>query len=353
MKRLLTIVLALASLQTSAQIGGDNVFEFVNISPSARATALGGRLLTVMDDDVNLAYFNPAVANDSMHMQVSFNHGFHLAGISNSYVAYGHHLDKWDVTLHGGIHSVNYGEFDMTDVFANTQGTFEAKDIAINVGAAKQLYKRLSVGVNLKYITSQLETYTSNGIAADLGALYHNDEKQFTMGLVAKNIGTQLSTYTPDNKEPFPYDMQVAISKRLPHLPFRFSFIYHNLNRWNLTYDDPNSQEDVIFFTEEQPTENRTAILIDNFARHLIVNGEFLFGAKENFRLRAGYNHLMHQELTVKNFRSLAGFSFGVGLKIYKFKIDYGRQIYHLGGAVNHLAISTNINSFLKNGIVD
>jgi hypothetical protein len=80
----------------------------------------------------------------------------------------------------------------------------------------------------------------------------------------------------------------------------------------------------------------------------LVFNGEFLFGKKDNFRLRFGYNHLMRKELSVRNLRSLAGFSMGAGLKISRFRIEYGRSILHLGANLNHFSISTNFREFTK-----
>jgi hypothetical protein len=64
-----------------AQIGGEHVYSFLNLSPSARITGLGGQLISVRDGDVSLAYGNPALLNPEMHQAISFNHNFHLAGI--------------------------------------------------------------------------------------------------------------------------------------------------------------------------------------------------------------------------------------------------------------------------------
>ena len=86
MKKLLLSILSLAFYCSSvAQIGGDHIYEFLNLSSSARVTGLGGNLITVKDDDVALAYGNPATLNSQMHQAISFNHNFHLADISNGY----------------------------------------------------------------------------------------------------------------------------------------------------------------------------------------------------------------------------------------------------------------------------
>lgn len=346
-KYLLLVFLSLA-INGWGQIGGINTYEFLNLSPSARISGLGGNLITVRDDDINLGFNNPAALNPSMHNALSFNHNFHVAGINSGYAAYGHFVKKWETTVHGGIKYVGYGDFDQTDEFGQVTGTFNASEYAITVGASKELYERLSVGVNAKLITSQLESYNSLGVVADVAAMYHDTASNFMFTVVFRNMGTQLSTYDGEDSEPLPFEIQLGLSKRLKYLPFRFSIIYHHFDRWNILFDDPNSEEPTSLLGEEPTERSSSSIWFDNFARHFIFNGEFLFGKKDNFRLRVGYNHFLNRELSVENFRSLAGFSFGAGIKINRFRLDYGRTTFHLAGGLNHIGISTNIKEFKK-----
>jgi hypothetical protein len=197
-------------------------------------------------------------------------------------------------------------------------------------------------------ISSQLDSYTSLGFTTDLAAMYIDTAKSINISLVFRNVGAQVETYRDANFEPLPFDIQIGISKKLRYLPFRFSVIYHHLDRWNVIYDDPSRENNTISFGDIDTERSPTSIWIDNFFRHLIFNGEFLLGKKENFRLRLGYNHYMRKELSVENFRSLAGFSFGAGVKINRFRLDYGRTNYHLAGGINHLSISTNFREFMK-----
>ncbi|MEM6966976.1 MAG: type IX secretion system protein PorQ [Bacteroidota bacterium] len=352
MKKNVLILLSILFLfleKSEAQVGGDHIYEFLNLSNSARVTGLGGNLITVRDDDIALAYQNPAVLNKSMHQAISFNYNFHVSDISNGYAAYGHHVEKWDATIHGGIQYVTYGTFDLTDNIGNIQGQFKASEYAITGGIGKQLYENLSVGANLKIITSQFETYNSFGLATDLGAYYRDTSGRFGATLVFKNIGSQLSTYQDGNREPLPFDIQAGISRRLAHLPFRLSIIGHNLHRWNITYDDPNSVEQVFLIGDgEQNTDNAFRDWVDNFFRHVIFSGEFLFGKGEIIRLRIGYNHFMRRELSVANFRSRSGFSYGFGIKLRRFRVEFGRGVYHFAGGLNHLSISTNLKEFRR-----
>lgn len=344
---LLTFSFLLAG-QAYAQLGGLHTYSFLNLSPSARVTALGGNLITVRDDDANLAYHNPGLLNEEMHGQLSFSHGFLIDGIQTGYFSFAHHATGWNTTLHGGIHYMRYGVFTYADEFGVEAGAFKASEYAITLGAGRQVEERLFIGANAKLITSQLESYNSLGLAADIAAVYMDTASLLTVSLVMRNVGTQLSTYRNGNREPLPYDFQAGISKRLRYLPFRFSVIYHHLHRWNLIYDDPNRTESAPLFGDTPTERSNVSIFFDNFFRHLIFNGELLIGQRESLRLRFGYNHFMRQELSVDNFRSLSGFTFGAGIRISRFRLDYGRNNYHIAGGLNHLSISTNLREFRR-----
>lgn len=343
---LLGFLLGLGPILSKAQTGGEEVFNFLQLTSSARVSGLGGNLITVRDDDVSLAFDNPASLNPSVSGALTFNHGFFFEGIQHGYFGYGQHIEKWNTTLHGGVKYINYGDFSLTDVYGNVQGEFKASEYAAVVGGSYQLYERLSLGANVKFIGSNLETYNATGLGVDIAAMYHDTSSRTNITLVFKNMGSQMSTYRGEDPVSLPYDVQLGFSKRLKHLPFRFSIIYHHLHQFNIRYDDPNSEEPGSFIGDNQSEDGNP--WFDTFFRHFVFNGEFLFGKKENFRIRLGYNHLRHKELTPANLRSLAGFTFGLGLKINRFRLDYGREVWQLAGGVHHIGISTNINEFIK-----
>lgn len=154
-----------------------------------------------------------------------------------------------------------------------------------------------------------------------------------------------MSTYA-GQREDLPYDLQFAVSKRLRYLPFRLTILAHHLHQWKIRYDDPNAQEDDVLLFGGEESDSKGNPGVDNFFRHLVFSGEFLLGRRENLRLRLGYNHLRKRELSVANYRSLAGFSGGVGIKINRFRLDVGYASYHLGGSVMQVGIGTNLKDF-------
>jgi hypothetical protein len=347
-KHILWIAFLVVANQIFAQVGGEHVYEFLNLSSSARVTGLGGHVIAVQDDsDVVLGYNNPAALNPRMHQELSFNYNFYLADVNSGFFSYGHHLEKWDVTLSGSAKFINYGEFQAANVQGTIEGTFKASETAIVLGASKRLYEKLTVGVNGMLISSRLAEYSSIGVNSDVGFIYSDTSKQFNIALVAKNLGRQITRYNTES-EFLPFDLQLGISKRLAHLPFRWSVIYHNLHRWNITFDDPNSEESTLFLIDDQGGDSKSDVFFDNLARHLVFNGEFIFGKRENFRIRLGYNHQRKRELSLEQLRSAAGFAFGLGLRFKRFGIEFGHGFYHVAGGTNHVSITSNLKTFKK-----
>lgn len=331
---------------TAQVIGGRNVFSFLALPQSARVTGLGGAQIAVRDDDPVFAITNPAALNPSMSGHLAFNHNFFLGGIQHGYVSYAQQLPKWGFTMHGGLQYMGYGDIKRADEYGDLQGTVKAGETAFTLGAARPLSDKFTLGLNVRMAFSKLDIYKSSALLADAGLMYADSASRFTVGLVIRNAGTQLSTYA-DLKEDLPFDIQLGVTKRLKHLPFRFGVIAHHLQTWDIRYNDPSLQgDDVLLFGDQQPKESKATASIDNLFRHLIFNGEFLLGKNEGFRIRLGYNHLLKRELTVNTYRSLAGFSGGIGVKISRFRIDFGYGAYHLAGGVAHLGIGTNLRDF-------
>ncbi len=338
----------LSTPHSSAQVnGGQSVFQNLQVAQSARITALGGAAIAVRDADLNLALYNPAALNQSMSGKLTFQHQFYLSDIKNGYAGYARHISKLGATVHAGVQYMNYGAIPEADEFGTKTGRdIAAGEWAWTLGAARALTQKVSIGLNLRLAGAQFAEYQSTALLADASAIYADTARRTTFALVLRNRGAQLSTFRGD-RESLPYDLQFGFSRRLRHLPFRLGIIAHHLHQWEIRYDDPKDQGESIDFLG-QSQENKGRPQIDNFFRHFIFNGEFIFGKSENFFLRFGYNHLRKKELSVRGLRSLAGFSSGVGMKIKRFQLDLGLASWHLGGGGFHVGINTDLDSFRR-----
>lgn len=341
------IIFIILSSNSFGQVGTTNTYKFLNISSSARISALGNNIVSIDDDDISLANENPAVLKDEMIRSLSLSHKFFFSGISSQNLDYGFKIGKINLPFHAGIQFMNYGQADMADIYGDISGTVSGSDLAFLLGASYKLYENLNLGLNTRFIYSNIGPYNSFGMTVDLGAMYHLKGKNFDIGFVIKNLGGTIDPYA-DEKEPAPMNVMVGISKRLEHLPFRLNITATHLNRFNLSYDDPNGENNIIL-TDENQDKSKFAEFSDNFFRHLIFSGEFLLGKNDGpMRLRFAYNHRKAKEMSVYPYRSFAGFSFGFGLKMKKFTIDYAYNIHNLAGGKSHLTLSTNLNNFKK-----
>lgn len=336
--------------QILAQIGGTKVFPFLAIPSSAKVSSMGGGISNLPDGDLGSSYANPALLDSLLDQQITFQHQFLFKGIQNGYVGFGKWIESKNLMVQGGVKFLLYGDFDHTDEFGNILGVTDGKEFAVTAGVGYKLYDNLRVGANLKWITSKLDVYRAGGIGLDLAATYTDSAGLFAVSLVMTNTGYQTGLYG-EVREELPVDLRIGFTKKLRYLPFQFTITYHHLNRWNLLYDDPSTEEGGFFpgfeFVEDRPSR------FDNFARHLIFGGELMLGRSEVVRIRIGYNHQQKQELSLDNFRNLTGFSIGLGLRLKKIHFDYGLNKVHFGGTTHHLGISTNLNTFTRKGIID
>ena len=342
--RLIILSLTFTSITSmvNSQIGGENTYRFLDLESSARVAAVGGNMISVKDNDVNLALNNPALLNESMSQQAALSYVNYFAGINYGYGAYAHHFDSI-ATFMANFQYLDYGEFVRSNQFGDKIGTFSGGEYALAIGAATTIDSLYSVGANLKVIYSGIESYSSFGMAMDIGGTYHNPEKRFTASGVLKNIGYQFSGYTADTHDKLPFEVQVGISQKLAHAPLRFSLTLENLQRWDLTYVDPTIKPQIDPITQEVG-ELKTPGFMEKSMRHVVVGGELLL--LKAFHVNFGFNYRKRQELKLIDRPGMTGFSIGFDMKIKRFQLSYGRSSYHRAGASNHFSITSNISEW-------
>ncbi len=334
-------VLLLLPIIATAQKGGESTYSFLGLTNSARVAALGGEVVSLMDDDINLIFHNPSLLSSGMHNHLNLNYVDYFAGVNYGYASYGYSVEGIG-NFAVGMHYVDYGTFDRTDELGQSMGTFKASEYALNLVYSRSIIDTfLTAGINLKPIFSSLEQYSSLGIAIDAGITYRNPGTHSTVGLVAKNLGTQITSYS-GTREKLPFEIQAGITQGLAHAPFRFSITLQNLERWDLTYvkSDEGDYNSLGGETEKSGFDK----FGDKLMRHTVFGVEFLLG--ENFHVDMGYNYKRRQEMKVNARPGMVGFSWGFGFRISKFHFAFGRASYHLVGGTSHFSLTTNLSEF-------
>jgi len=329
-----------------AQFGGGSTYDFLNLTSSARVNALGGNQVGMVDSaELTLSFYNPAALRPSMHNAISVNYIDFVSDINIGYAAYARHYEGVG-TFAAGMQYINYGKFIAARENGDITGTFRAADYALNLIYSRKLNDRFYIGADLKPIYSALETYTSLGIAADLGISFVDSSGNFTAGLVAKNMGTQITTYQKNSsdREPLPFDIQAGFSQRLAHAPLQFNVTLQNLTEWNLTdksiWDYDNAAE------EEKNYNYKSDDFVKQFMRHVVLGVEFI--PTKNFVIGVGYNFQRRWELSYGESSGAVGLSGGFTVKVSRFRISYAIASYHRSSTSNIFSISTNLSEFLK-----
>jgi hypothetical protein len=308
------------------------VFHFLNLPASARLNALGGENVSISDDDISMAFMNPALLTAHTDKVLQLNYAYYLAGTMFGSVMYGHNYKE--NYFAAGIHYLDYGQMAYADEFGNLLGTtFTAKDICVNLMYARQLGPQFRVGATLKPIFSVYEQYNSFALGADIGGHFQTEDSTFQMGLALRNIGWQLKSFYEEDygqhTEMLPLNLELGLNYRLAHAPLRFSLTIHNMQHWNIA----PAGEEVKWF--------------DMLFRHTIWAVDIV-PRSEKFYLTVSYNHRRQAEMNITNVRSMAGLGLGLGMKIYKFRLGFAMSQYTKSNFTYQVSLSTDINSFLK-----
>ncbi|HEY5469252.1 MAG TPA: type IX secretion system protein PorQ [Bacteroidales bacterium] len=337
-KSLNILIFSIIISPTFSQTGGDNIYEFLNLTHSGLVSALGGTNVSMTGNNLNLAYHNPALLNSEMNNALALNYVNYFAGINYGLAMYSRSINGTG-NFAAGITYLNYGSFTETDPSGNLTGKFSAAEYAFSMIYSREIDSLFTLGVNFKPILSHLEKYTSIGFAFDFGAYWHNRSNLFSTGLVIKNAGYQLTTYAGEPRQKLPFEIQAGISQKLAYAPFRLSLTLRHLEKFNLTHQ----------YTAPSTTGNINPVsseFTENLMRHIILGVEMI--PHKNFYVCGGYNYQRRSELKVESNVSTVGLSWGFGIKTSWLDIEFGRATYHLAGSSSHVSLIIRPDNIYK-----
>ena len=306
-----------------AQSGTDNVFRFLNLPPSARIAGLSANVIALPDGKSSEFQVNPAYLNSESHERIAVSYTNHLSDINVGTASGAYHIEGIG-TAGVGIQYIGYGDFTRTNESGQDIGSFNAYDLAVNLGLGREVVENLQIGASLNLIYSSLDEFNSSGISLSAGALYKMHEGRTTFAATVTNFGSQLSAYD-DETQPLPLDIRIGASRLLEHIPLRLILTAHSLHEWPLRIISDNGDPD----------------LGVDIMRHLAFAGELKLSNHLYFRL--GNNRLQSDEQKSDSRIDLAGTSFGFGLYLKKIRIDFSRNSYSELGGLTQLSLSTKI----------
>ena len=337
-KKIITFFFIFSICSIKGQVGGEQIYQFLNLSSSARQVALGGEVLTLLDD-VNQPIWNPSVINEDLDNKLSVNYTSYLAGINIGSLSYSKLITRRFGVIHGSIKYLDYGTLIGSDEQGNETGDFGASDIAVSIGYAFNIPKtNFFIGSNVRFINATISNFSSIGISTDIALLYNNPYKSFTITLVARNIGTQIQTFNGE-KEQTPFKLALGGSYLLEHVPLKWYATIDNIQKWNISVANPSERTTDL---EGNVSEANINFLKNTF-RHFIIGAELF--PKRKINLRLGYNFRRAAELKLQEVRTFGGFSFGFGIKMKKVKLNYAYSKYHSAANASTFSLLINLDS--------
>lgn len=319
------------------QIGGKNVYQFLSLVTSPRQAALGGKVITLYDYDVNQGLFNPAAINAEMDNHLSLNYGNYYGEVTYGTASYAYTYDRHVQTFHVGANYINYGSFEGRDELGQITSDFTGSEASVSFGYSYNIpFTDFYIGANAKFITSTLETYNSFGGAIDIGALYIDERNDVNWALVIRNFGTQFKTYA-GTQEKLPFEILFGVSQEVENVPIRWHLTLENLQQWNVAFSNPARSEGNL---EGGKTEEKVSFF-NNALRHVIVGAELFPG--KSFNIRLGYNFRRSEELRIVDQRHFSGISAGFSLRFNKIRFDYSYSRYTVAANTSLFGLMINL----------
>ena len=347
-QRIIRILLLLIVCSTEVVLAQDkqNMFNPVNtsvtslaIAPDARAGAMGD-IGAATEADVNSQYWNPA--------KYPFN--IARAGVGVSYTPWLRKLVN-DINLanmagfyrigdysavHASLRYFSLGEVYLADM---DDMTIKPYEMSIDAGYSRMLSETFSMGVNLRFILSDIkydytaESSAGKAFAADI-AMYRlgyfmagNRECSLGWGINISNIGSKISYGGSDNSEFIPTNLRIGLNFTIPFNEYNKFSIGADLNKLLVpTYPKQDEGEPDEDYEERVQKDYYDVSSIAGIFKSFgdAPNGfkeemqeiQWSLGAEytynDRFMLRAGYHHEAENKGNRKYFTVGAGFHMSV-----------------------------------------
>ena len=321
---------------------------FLRISPDARSGAMG-ELGAATTPDVNSQFYNVAkyaFANNSSGIGMTYTPWLKETGVNDVYLlslAGYYKLDELQ-SISGSLRYFSLGDIQLTDDIGNPLGQAWPRETSLDIGYSRKLNEKLSLGVSLRYINSNLlgnltlngsNSKPGNAVSGDIG-LYYNGEGDdgggLSYGLALTNLGSRISYSSVESKMSYiPANLALGVYyTKVPNEDTKISFGF-DINKLLVpTYPiDGDSAQIQKYFNQSVVSSwfNSFGDAPRGFSEELeefyfSVGGEFNY--KEQFSFRTGY--------------------------FYEHKDKGGRQYFTVGGGFNVSNLGVNFSYIIPSG---
>lgn len=317
---------------------GEAAVPFVTIAPGARSGAMG-ETGTAFSNNANALFYNSAllawqfdpeykIGGNSFEanlMHSKWLPKFNLDDLYYDYAAARYYIPDFGMVAMS-LTFLNLGDNQWTGENGEDLGTFSSNELALTVGYSFFLQENLSLGTNLKYISSNLapsnievgnETGSgqSSSFAIDLGVLWKPDilESNLSLGAAINNIGPAMSYVDEAQSDPLPTHLRMGAAYEYELDEYNKLIGTYETTRL-LIYKEGDQADPVLkamfystwFGYSAQDSWNK-------FTHALGIE----YGYNNLFFLRGGYFY-EHPDEGNRNF-----YTMGIGLAIQMLKFDF------------------------------
>ncbi|MCK4532275.1 PorV/PorQ family protein [bacterium] len=271
-----------------ANNAGSNAFTFLQIGEGAKPVAMG-EAYVALANDVNAIYWNPAGLGLVTQQEITASYLKYIVDINSGHFGYVRPMLAGGLGM--GLTYLDYGKIKETtseNPIGESSGYYRPSNVAMIISYGRKINNRFSLGMNMKGIYENIQRYTANGIAVDLGTMYKVSlVKDLIVGFTVKNLGFQTKAFIEET-----YD-----------LPLSFNFgLGYGLNsrffKLGLNFCKPQNGD-----------------------INVNVGGEYCW--KELISLRIGHKSIGEDLKTGSSKDSLTGLSTGLGLNMKSYQLDY------------------------------
>ncbi len=193
-----TIVLAVllapsASAVEIAKNAGTRGADFLRIEAGARHAALGGTY-AAYGTSVFTLFGQPAAIAERTGYEVGLQHNEWVQGISQQYGGFQMPLGSGRVAMTASLLGASGIQRTTDDAFGRfgvSSGTFGVNDYALALHYARIFGGTTAAGAAVRYIRSEMDDVSANGVAIDLG-LRRRINPGLTLGASVTNLGQGL-----------------------------------------------------------------------------------------------------------------------------------------------------------------
>lgn len=219
---------------------------FLRIAADARSAGMGDMGIATTPD-ANSSFWNLAkspFSTSKTGIGFTYSPWLKALGLTDVYLAtlgFNTKLNDGESAIGGSIRYFSLGNIQFTDAAGNSLNQFRPREMAFDFGYARKLGDRLSLGVALRYINSNLASGTFNGVTYKAGnaiagdiSLYYNGVTEangggFAWGIALSNLGSKIGyTNENQNKDYLPANLGVG---------FRYTYAVDEVNKINLGMD--------------------------------------------------------------------------------------------------------------------